>query len=45
MQQSRENILDYLQTSNEVQLFDGLRTSIERSIANIMAPYPSTKSY
>ena len=32
-----ENILDYLQTSNEVQLFDGLRTSIERSISNVMA--------
>ncbi len=31
-----ENILDYLHTSNEVQLFDGLRTSIERSISNIM---------
>lgn len=33
-----ENILDYLHTSNEVQLFDGLRTSIERSISNIMTP-------
>ena len=31
-----ENILDSLRTSNEVQLFDGLRTSIERSISNIM---------
>ena len=31
-----ENILDYLRTSNEVQLFDGLRTSIERSISNTM---------
>ena len=31
-----ENILDYLSTSNEVQLFDGLRTSIERSISKIM---------
>jgi len=31
-----ENILDYLHTSNEVQLFDGLRTSIEHSISNIM---------
>lgn len=31
-----ENIVDYLQTSNEVQLFGGLRTSIERSISNVM---------
>ena len=31
-----ENILDYLRTSNEVQLFYGLRTSIERSISTIM---------
>ncbi|WP_110975564.1 type II toxin-antitoxin system HipA family toxin [Acinetobacter sp. WCHAc060042] len=31
-----ENILDYLQTSNEVQLFNGLRTSIEHSISNII---------
>ncbi|TCB77275.1 type II toxin-antitoxin system HipA family toxin [Acinetobacter sp. ANC 4173] len=31
-----ENILIYLRTSNEVQLFDGLRASIERSISDIM---------
>ena len=40
-----ENILDYLCTSNEVQLFDGLRTSIERSIANIMAASYVAQSY
>ena len=37
-----ENILDYLRTSNEVQLFDGLRTSIERSISNTMASRSGT---
>ena len=37
-----ENILDYLRTSNEVQLFDGLRTSIEHSISNIMTSSPNT---
>jgi serine/threonine-protein kinase HipA len=37
-----ENILDYLRTSNEVQLFDGLRKSIERSISNIMTSRSST---
>jgi serine/threonine-protein kinase HipA len=31
-----ENILDYLRSSNEVLLFDGLRASIERSISDIM---------
>ena len=40
-----ENILDYLQTSNEVQLFDGLRTSIECSISNIMAASHVAQSY
>ncbi|CAD9197526.1 type II toxin-antitoxin system HipA family toxin [Acinetobacter bohemicus] len=37
-----ENILDYLRTSNEVQLFDGLRTSIEHSISNIITLSPNT---
>ena len=37
-----ENILDYLRTSNEVQLFDGLRTSIEHSISNIITSSPNT---
>ena len=40
-----ENILDYLQTSNEVQLFDGLWTSIERSISNVMATSLGTQNY
>lgn len=40
-----ENILDYLHTSNEVQLFDGLRTSIERSISNIMMSRFGNKNY
>ena len=40
-----ENILDYLCTSNEVQLFDGLRTSIECSISNIMAASHVAQSY
>ncbi|AZC01486.1 type II toxin-antitoxin system HipA family toxin [Acinetobacter pittii] len=37
-----ENILDSLRTSNEVQLFDGLRTSIERSISNTMSSRSGT---
>ena len=40
-----ENILDYLRTSNEVQLFDGLRTSIERSISNVMVTSLDTQNY
>ncbi|NWK74300.1 type II toxin-antitoxin system HipA family toxin [Acinetobacter sp. SwsAc6] len=40
-----ENILDYLQVSNEVQLFDGLRTSIEQSISNIMKSSSDSKNY
>ncbi|MEG2268259.1 MAG: HipA domain-containing protein, partial [Acinetobacter sp.] len=40
-----ENILDYLRTSNEVQLFDGLRTSIECSISNIMATTHVAQNY
>ncbi|MCG2574720.1 type II toxin-antitoxin system HipA family toxin [Acinetobacter sp. ME22] len=39
------NILDYLRTSNEVQLFDGLRTSIERSISNVMTTGLGTQNY
>lgn len=37
-----ENILDYLRTSNEVQLFNGLRKSIERSISNVMTSNSGT---
>ena len=40
-----ENIIEYLKSSNEVQLFDGLRTSIECSVSNIMTSNVSTKSY
>ena len=40
-----ENILDYLSTSNEIQLFDGLRTSIERSISNVMVTSLDTQNY
>ena len=40
-----ENILNYLKTSNEVQLFDGLRPSIERSISDIMTPSTGNKNY
>ena len=40
-----ENILGYLRTSNEVQLFDGLRTSIECSISNIMATTHVAQNY
>ncbi|NCI76984.1 type II toxin-antitoxin system HipA family toxin [Acinetobacter kanungonis] len=39
------NILDYLRISNEVQLFDGLRTSIERSISNVMTTGLGTQNY
>lgn len=40
-----ESIMDYLKSSNEVQLFDGLRTSIEHSIANTMTSNISGKNY
>ena len=40
-----ENIVDYLQTSNEIQLFAGLRKSMERSISNIMKSRPGSKNY
>lgn len=40
-----ENILDYLRTSNEAQLFDGLRASIECSISNIMTSSSGTANY
>ena len=40
-----ENILDYLRTSNEVQLFDGLRTSIECTISNTMATSHIAQNY
>jgi len=40
-----ENILDYLRTSNEAQLFNGLRASIERSISNIMTSSSGTANY
>lgn len=40
-----ENILDYLRTSNEVQLFDVLRASLEGSISNIMTSSSGTKTY
>lgn len=40
-----ENILDYLRTSNEAQLFDGLQASIECSISNIMTSSSGTANY
>ena len=40
-----ENILDYLQTSNEAQLFDGLEASIECSVSNIMTSSSGTANY
>lgn len=40
-----ENIMAYLRSSNEIQLLDGLRISIERSISNIMTSNPNTKNY
>jgi len=40
-----ENISDYLRTSNEVQLFSGLRASIEGSISNLMTSSSGTANY
>lgn len=40
-----DNILDFLKSSNEIQLFEGLRTSIERSISKVMMPNSFTKNY
>ncbi|WP_407926572.1 type II toxin-antitoxin system HipA family toxin [Acinetobacter baretiae] len=40
-----EHILDYLKQSNEVQLFNGLRQSIERSVSNIMVSSTTRKCY
>lgn len=40
-----EHMLDYLKSSNEVQLFNGLRTSIECAVSSIMASNVSVKSY
>ncbi|TMO06401.1 type II toxin-antitoxin system HipA family toxin [Pseudoalteromonas sp. S558] len=40
-----DGIIDYLKHSNEVQLLDGLRASIEASVSSTMTPSYSTKSY
>lgn len=40
-----QGILDYLDQSNEVSLFDGLKTSITQSVSQIMVPSYSSKSY
>ncbi|MBJ8452805.1 type II toxin-antitoxin system HipA family toxin [Acinetobacter bereziniae] len=40
-----DNITDYLKSSNEIQLFNGLRESIESSISNIMSSNISVKNY
>lgn len=40
-----EHMMDYLKSSNEVQLFDGLRESIECSISSVMASVISVKNY
>lgn len=37
--------MDYLKSSNEVQLLNGLRTSIECAVSSIMASNVSVKSY
>ncbi|OUY08077.1 type II toxin-antitoxin system HipA family toxin [Acinetobacter populi] len=40
-----DNITDYLKSSNQVQVFNGLRESIESSISNIMTSNLSAKNY
>ena len=40
-----DNIIDYLKHSNEIQLFEGLRESIESSVSNIMTSNFSVKTY
>lgn len=40
-----DGIMDYLKYSNEVQLFGGLRESIERSVSSVLTPTYSTKNY
>lgn len=40
-----DGIMDYLKSSNEIQLFDGLRPSIEHSIANTMTSNSLGKNY
>ena len=40
-----DNISDYLKISNEIQLFNGLRTSIEKSISNTMTTHTTIPIY
>ncbi len=40
-----DGILDYLKQSNEVALFDGLKESIERSVAQVMTSSSGTSKY
>lgn len=40
-----DNILDFIKSSNEIQLLKGLRTSIEHSISKVIFPNSFTKSY
>ncbi|SBS27186.1 hypothetical protein MSP8887_00565 [Marinomonas spartinae] len=40
-----QGILDYLERSNEVSLFEGLRVSIESNVASVMAVTPINKKY
>lgn len=40
-----DGIMDYLKYSNEVQLFGGLRESIEGSVSSVLTPTYSTKNY
>lgn len=45
IEQLSDEIMDYLQQSNEVQLLKGLRESIERSVAHVMIPVKGTTAY
>ncbi len=40
-----DGIMDYLKHSDAIQLFGGLRESIERSVSSVMTPTYTTKSY
>ncbi|WP_411360420.1 type II toxin-antitoxin system HipA family toxin [Pseudidiomarina salilacus] len=45
IEQLSDGILDYLKQSNEVALFDGLKESIERSVAQVMTLSSGTSKY
>ena len=45
IEQLSDGIMDYLKQSNEVQLFTGLRESIERAVARVHVTATAKKPY